>query len=299
MFVTASYWPGGKTDPKQYPEHHVACYRAADGKLLWDVKVEPGPWLFADLRGGYTAPTPAADAERVYVVFGSAVIAALDHDGKPVWRKEIKPYKFDVALAASPVLFGDTVILQCDQVDKRVAADRVRPQDRRREVGGEAADRRVRAQHAGRRRRSAASRNCSSPRRTRSRGSTRRPARCCGRATAKGDTVSPVLGGGLVYFDSGRGGPGVAVDPTGTGDVTKTHLKWKLAAGAGGVLVAGRRRATTCTGCISPDVLKCVKLATGEVVYSERLRRRVDVGEPGRDAGRPRLPRERRQELRA
>src|SRR4051794_40953786 len=56
VFVTASYWPAGKPDPKALPEHHVVCYRAADGQLLWDVKVEPGPWLFSDLRGGYTAP---------------------------------------------------------------------------------------------------------------------------------------------------------------------------------------------------------------------------------------------------
>src|SRR5204863_370673 len=46
-----------------------------------------------------------------------------------------------------------------------------------------------------------------------------------------GDTPSPVYGGGLVYCDSGRGalgGPGVAVDPTGSGDVTKTHGKWTI-----------------------------------------------------------------------
>ena len=54
----------------------------------------------------------------------SAVIAALDYDGNLVWRKDITPYKFDVALAASPVLFEGNVILQCDQVDKgsRLAA---------------------------------------------------------------------------------------------------------------------------------------------------------------------------------
>src|SRR5581483_5708447 len=127
VFVTASYWPGGKPDNKRFPEHHVACYQAADGKRLWDVTVPPGPWLLSDLRGGYTAPTPAADGERVYVVFGSSVIAALDYAGSIVWRKEITPYKFDVAIGASPVLFGETVILQCDQVDRQsrmVAFDR-------------------------------------------------------------------------------------------------------------------------------------------------------------------------------
>ena len=33
---------------------------------------------------------------------------------------------------------------------------------------------------------------------------------------------------GLLYVDSGRGGMGVAVDATGAGDVSKTHLKWKV-----------------------------------------------------------------------
>ena len=117
VFVTVSYWPAG-VDAKEYPEHHVACYKADDGTPLWDVKVEPGPWKLSDLRGGYTAPTPAADADRVYVLFGSSVLAALDHDGKPVWRKEITPYTFDVAIGCSPVLFGDVVLLQCDQNDK-------------------------------------------------------------------------------------------------------------------------------------------------------------------------------------
>src|SRR5262249_2264571 len=88
VFLTASYWPGAKAEPKAHPEHHVACYSLTDGKKLWDVTIEPGPWLFSDLRGGYTAPTPAADADRVYAVFGSSVLAALDHSGKPVWRKE-------------------------------------------------------------------------------------------------------------------------------------------------------------------------------------------------------------------
>src|SRR4029453_17601310 len=46
VFVTVSFWDG-KTDPKQHPEHHVACYRADDGKLLWNVTGEPGAWRLA------------------------------------------------------------------------------------------------------------------------------------------------------------------------------------------------------------------------------------------------------------
>jgi outer membrane protein assembly factor BamB len=64
VIVTAVLWPAGKSQ-KEYPEHHVTCYQAADGKLLWDTLIEPGPWLLSDLRGGYCAPTPATDGDRV------------------------------------------------------------------------------------------------------------------------------------------------------------------------------------------------------------------------------------------
>jgi len=269
VFVTASYWPGGKPDPKAFPEHHVACYQAADGKLLWDATVAPGPWLFGDLRGGYTAPTPAADPDRVYVVFGSAVIAALDHAGKPVWRKEIAPHKFDVALAASPVLFGDTVILQCDQTDRqsRLAAFDRKTGDitweAKRPAVGFAHSTPVLAKIGGATQLLVSASNAVQ-------GVDPASGKVVWWCEAKGDTVSPVVGGRLVYIDSGRGGPGIAVDPTGTGDVTKTHLKWKLATvpdGYSSPVVAGGYLYRLHT----PDVLKCVALATGEVMYSERL----------------------------
>ncbi len=42
-----------------------------------------------------------------------------------------------------------------------------------------------------------------------------------------GDVCSPVFGGGIVYSENGRGGAGIAIDPTGSGDVSKPHVKWK------------------------------------------------------------------------
>ncbi len=268
VFVTVSYWPG-KIDPKQQPEHHVACYRADDGKRLWDVKVEPGPWTFADLRGGYTAPTPAADDDRVYVVFGSSVIAALDHDGKHLWRKEIKPFKFDVALAASPVLVGDAVVMQCDQTDKQsrlIGFDRKTGDvkwEQLRPAHGFAHSTPVLADIAGKKQLLVAASNALQ-------GVDPGTGKVVWSCTASGDTVSPVLGGGLVYLDSGRGGTGVAVDPTGSGDVTKTNLKWKtgtMPEGYGSPVIVGEHLYRL----HSPGVLKCLKLSNGEVLYSERL----------------------------
>jgi hypothetical protein len=84
IFLVMVYWPKGFT-PSEFPEHHVACYWTEDGKQLWDCQVQPGPWLLKDLRGGYSAPTPCTDGERVYVLFGSSALAALDFNGKQVW----------------------------------------------------------------------------------------------------------------------------------------------------------------------------------------------------------------------
>jgi len=270
VFVTASYWPG-KQDAKEYPEHHVASYRAADGKLLWDVTVAPGPWRLTDLRGGYTAPTPAADGERVYVVFGSSVIAALDYDGKQVWRKEIVPYKFDVAVGASPVIFDSTVILQCDQVDgqsRMFAFDSrtgaVTWEQRRPNVGFSHSTPVV-ATIGGKRQLLVAASNSVQ-------GVDPQSGKVLWSCAGQGDTVSPVRGAGLglVYLDSGRGGPGVAVDPTGAGDVTTTHKKWTIAQvpeGFSSPVVVG----DFLYRLHRPEILKCIRLATGEVIWSERL----------------------------
>lgn len=268
VFVTVSYWPG-KLDPKTQPEHHVACYQADDGKRLWDVTVEPGPWTFGDLRGGYTAPTPAADDDRVYVVFGSSVIAALDHAGKPLWRKEIKPFKFDVALAASPVLVGDTVVMQCDQVDKQsrlLAFDKTTGDvkwEQLRPAHGFAHSTPVQVEIGGKKQLLVAASNALQ-------GLDPDSGKVLWTCAASGDTVSPVFGGGVVYLDSGRGGTGVAVDPTGSGDVTKTHLKWKTATipeGYGSPVIVGEFLYRL----HSPGVLKCLALDSGKVKYSERL----------------------------
>ena len=61
-----SYWPDG-VDSEGIPRTPRRLLPASDGKPLWDTTVPPGPWQLSDLRGGYTAPTPAADGERVYV----------------------------------------------------------------------------------------------------------------------------------------------------------------------------------------------------------------------------------------
>jgi len=269
IFVTSSHWPADKTQ-KEYPEHHVLGFDST-GKKIWDQTVEPGPWLLTDLRGGYTAPTPVTDGKRVIVIFGSGVVASFDLDGKLLWRKEIpEPKKFDVAMGMSPLLHDDTVLILCDKTSKAshlLALDAKTGDvkwDEKRPMVQFSHTTPVLAQVNG------------------------KPQLLIGAGGAlqgvdpgngkllwwvanDGDVPCPILSGGLVYCDSGRGGGfGIAVDPTGMGDVTKTNIRWKTdkkIGGLGSPIVVGdqlfRLR--------DPGLLTAWKMSNGEQVSEERV----------------------------
>jgi outer membrane protein assembly factor BamB len=273
VFVTVSYWPES-VPTKSYPEHHLLCFHKEDGRRLWDRKIPPGPWLLTDLRGGYTAPTPACDGQRVYVLFGSAVLAAVDMDGKLLWRKEITPHDFDVAIGTSPVVHGDTVLVLCDLLLGKKASRLLAFDGKTGALKWE--NKRPDADWAH-----------STPVLAKIKGQTQL---LVGSANGlqgldpdggkilwrvqtgdrTGDTVSPVLGSGLVYCDSGRGGPGIAVDPTGDGDVSRTHLKWKINSipdGFSSPVIVGDYLYRL----HNPGVIACWKLSDGTLVARKRL----------------------------
>lgn len=86
----------------------------------------------------------------------------------------------------------------------------------------------------------------------------------------EGDASSPAYGQGLVYFDSGRGSTGVAVDPTGAGDVSGTHTRWTITQRGEALsspIVVGKYLYRLRT----PGFLQCWEMATGKEVYSQRL----------------------------
>jgi outer membrane protein assembly factor BamB len=273
VFVTVSWWPAD-TQTSEFPEHHVLCFRAGDGKRLWDTVVKPGPWLLKDLRGGYTAPTPASDGQRIYVLFGSAVLAGLGLDGQLLWRQEIIPHHFDVAIGTSPVAYQDVVLVSCNQLGQFKASALLAFEGKT----GKLRWRKVRpdidwdhstpvlAEIKGQRQLLAATANALQGLDPDS-GAVLWSFRHSDRI---GDTVSPLLAKGVVYCDSGRGGPAVAVDPTGKGDVTKTNLKWQV-----GRVPEGFSSPVAVGDYLyrlhGPGVVQCWKMATGESVFKERL----------------------------
>jgi len=247
----------------------VLCFAKADGKLLWQASIEPGPLILKDLRGGYGAPTPCSDGQRLFVVFGSAVIVALELDGKLAWRQMIANHAFDVALGSSPILFGDTVLLDCDQTGKTSTITAFNKSDGA--IHWEAKRPETTFAH-------------STPVIVQIAGKPQMLVSASGAiqgvdpsngaiiwwCAAQGDASSPAYADGVVFSDSGRGGKAVCVDPTGVGDVTKTHLKWtypQIPEGLSSAIIVGGLVWRT----HNPEILKCFKLSTGELAFSERL----------------------------
>jgi len=251
-------------------EHHVLCFDATSGKPLWDTVVPPGPWTLTDLRGGYAAPTPACDGQRIFAFFGSAVLAALDMDGQPLWRFEMKDTAFDVAIGTSPILYKDLLILCADQNQKKsriIAFDRatgaIKFEVPRPNVAF-AHSTPVLADAAGKSQLLVAASNSLQ-------GLDPESGKIIWSCKADGDSSSPVFKDNLAYIDSGRGSDGIAVDITGAGDVSKTHLKWRtektIPESLSSAVISGQYIYRVQT----PGVLRCIDITTGRDVYSQRL----------------------------
>jgi outer membrane protein assembly factor BamB len=269
VFVTTAIWLQGLAEKERrnsIAEHHVLCFQVSDGKQLWDTVVPAGKVVAKSQFHGYAVPTPATDGKFVFALFGSGVLAALDFDGKIVWREELPRLRDEegTPVCSSPVLYEDTVIIPglhsmgLRALDKKTGKVKWEQKINPRNTMATPALIRIRdtiqlIHHAG---------------------------GIQGIDPATGDVLwssraptsqsSPVYGSGLLYADAGdHDGHGAAIDPAGTGDVSKTHVKWQTrvegVAGSSAIVVgdhvyriSGRR-----------GFIRSWALANGELVREE------------------------------
>jgi outer membrane protein assembly factor BamB len=87
------------------------------GKILWERTAYEGR-VYDDhhKKGSYAASTPATDGKYVYAFFGSEGLYCYDFKGTQVWKQSFGGIAtLGMGTAASPVLFQNLVILQCDE----------------------------------------------------------------------------------------------------------------------------------------------------------------------------------------
>ncbi len=91
------------------------CIDRGNGKIKWRRSVAAEKLERISGSNSHAAPTPVCDGKRVYVYFGSFGLIAYDLGGGEVWRKPLAIPKMQHGSAASPVLAGNMVVINCDQ----------------------------------------------------------------------------------------------------------------------------------------------------------------------------------------
>ncbi len=249
---------------------HVVSLDRNNGQIVWNKLVEPKLPETERVRDhGYAAATPVTDGQHLFVFFGKSGVFKLGLDGSQVWHADVGSGTDGWGSGTSPVLHDDLVIVNASVESKSlVALDQATGREAWRAGGMQAS---WNTPHL------VALPNGKRELVVSVKGS------ILGFNPSTGDKLwacdgipdyvcpSLISRDGIVYAIGGRTSLAIAVRAGGRGDVTDTHRLWEAKAGAnvsspvihGDYLywVSDRNRTAY-----------CVRLADGEVVYSQRLR---------------------------
>ena len=277
IFITCytGYNVPGKPKGEQADlRRHLLCLDRKTGKMVWDKAVEAKLPELDGIRDthGYASSTPAADAERVYCFFGKSGVVAFDYSGKQLWQADVGDKINGWGSAASPVLYGELVIVNASvESDSLYAFDKKTGKEKWRAKGiREAWNTPVVVKTTD--------------------GKDELIVPIPGKVLAFDPTTgaqlwscntdigwymvpSVVAHDGIVYAIGGRSGvAALAVRTGGTGDVTKTHRLW-----------TGKKGSNVSSPVFydkhvyfmndNNEHAFCLEAATGNVVYEERVGR--------------------------
>lgn len=225
-----------------------------------------------NFKNSHASPTPIVEGDRVYVHFGAAGTAALTTSGEIVWKTRLS-YQSQHGNGGSPVLYKDLLIVSCDGSDEAyvIALDKATGKTRWK-----------------RNRRYPFDQAYSTPLVIRvgerdqvvSVGAYRAAAY----DPATGEEIwrvsyddgfsnvpRPMYGHGLVYIATGFQQPSLlAVRADGKGDVTRTHVAWRISRGAPytpSPLLVGRELYVI----NDLGILSCLDAVTGTLHWQQRI----------------------------
>ncbi len=115
---------------------HVLCFDEATGRKRWERQLAATGGTLCHPKNCMAAPTPATDGERVYALFGTGDLVALDANGNLLWYRALTldcpGLTNQLGLAASLVLWHDLLLLPMDNAGVSFAAglDKLTGRDR-------------------------------------------------------------------------------------------------------------------------------------------------------------------------
>jgi outer membrane protein assembly factor BamB len=253
----------------------VSAHRWSDGSLAWKHELpSEGALPAVHDKHNLATPSPVTDGEIVVAWFGTGQIVALDLEGKPLWTKAMgtgAPFDLQWGHSSSPVIHDDQLLLLCYHgsasylvsVDKRTGAELWRAN---RPAGLFSYSTPVVVERGAR---DLVVVNSST-----------------GVHALRADNGElvwevkednrfpipvPSIVDGVIYTTRGyRSGPMLAIRPDGSGDVTTSHVLWRVPTGApyvpsllhydGLIYTAGEL-----------GVVTCFDAKTGERLWQERV----------------------------
>jgi outer membrane protein assembly factor BamB len=123
-FRRGLFGAGDASDDNTPQKWQVLALDRNSGKLLWErTAFEGAPKQKRHVKSTYASSTPATDGEVVIAFFGSQGLYAYDLSGKLLWKRDLGRLNvgaydlpdYEWGTASSPILYGDFVIVQCDQ----------------------------------------------------------------------------------------------------------------------------------------------------------------------------------------
>ena len=260
------------------------CVDKADGTLLHSTEifyVEAPEEKHA--LNSHASPTPVLEAGRAYVFFGMHGAACLDTTtGKVLWKNTSLKHDHDKnGPGSSPLLYGDLLILTCDGTEQQylAALDKQTGELKWKTIRSNARELAAKNFHLRKAYHTPEIINVSGRDQLVSMGAFRvsglepQTGREIWAVDVPGfsNVPRPVYGEGLLFIATGFMKPELwAIRPDGQGNVTKTHVAWKVTKQAPAkpspILVNGRLYVISDGG-----ILTCLDARTGKDLWSERL----------------------------
>jgi outer membrane protein assembly factor BamB len=272
IYLTAAI-EGEKDQPTQLVAMALDGHR---GEVLWQKVVfeqtSDAPSIHS--KNSHASPTPVSDGKRLYVHFGHQGTACLSLDGDILWKNQLHRYLPRHGNGSSPVLTDGLLVMTCDGEDQAFTLAL-------RTTDGSVAWKSPRSVEAERRF------SFSTPTVIEFEG--RRLILSSGsdviealrpdsgelvwsvRYSGYSLVARPIYHGGLVLVPTGYDRPELlGIDPTGRGDVTETHVRWRSKSNVPN------------TPCLIPrdgqllmisdrGIATCLEVSNGEEVWRKRI----------------------------
>jgi outer membrane protein assembly factor BamB len=254
----------------------VQCFRRFDGRLLWQYELTASKDPEAvHPKHNLATPSCVTDGTFVFAWFGTGQIICLDVKGKLVWERHIgedySPFRLLWAHGSSPVLYKNSILLLCDHDPAAylLALDKFTGKTFWKTDRGKGL------------------RSYSTPLVVTSEGRDELIVNSNPRIDAYDPATGELLwyaGGhcpvpvpmplyvdGMLYASRGySSGPYMAIRPGGKGDVSETHVAWRIPTGApyvSSLLYYGKLIYMATEN----GIVICADARTGEMIWKERI----------------------------